>query len=378
MGKDGDFDGDTWTNYQEYMRCTDPADSDSMPQPAHLSTSYGVNRIDAEYEVGGCAHCHDTFDASTCGLYRLMLFREKQFINQTDGLCVDCHRDTATALQVGGVTNYLYSNTRGGQTDNIDPDNIKDAFKFTWPYGISVHNLKDLRTYMNGKWGWNYNNAIVNPCSACHNPHKATRELPCSLPSGHQDQAIWEIWGDDSDEKMVNNIGSGVYQPPKKVGGGYEWIDVNQAPDYNTLCLECHIVEQTREDSSVVRAIDWTSAQHGLVNATDNNSGTGFKIAPYDVDPVSKNYVLMCIDCHEPHGKGFYWHIRSAINGKTSSSWQGSTHGPMMCKACHSPHHQCGGGVSCSSVCHPLYEGCAGVGGATTNCFECHYHGMNF
>ncbi|MBW1744711.1 MAG: hypothetical protein JRJ47_14990 [Deltaproteobacteria bacterium] len=360
---------------------------------AHGNQSDGVNRIDTECPpgtpcpTGDCVHCHDTFDSSTCDVNHLMLFNEG-FINQKSGVCMKCHQEIASH-QDGGLLNYDYSVVRGGESKDC-PASIRKQFWFikydtrlprihcdlTEPIG-SAHDLKDIRAYMKNKWGWGDTNIEVNPCGTCHNPHKSTNDYPCSLPSSHSN--TWDVWGDGNGEKMADYASglSGVYQPPQKVGGGFEWIDDNQAPDYNTLCMDCHSGPITdnftyRWDRDLV-SLAWfeqnssTTGWHGNRHGAEDRKTTGDRgtlKSPYN-DDENTNYILMCTDCHEPHGSKNYMLLRTCVNGTggltlpstgaTAENWM------TWCEACHTMterenHMESPFGSPCdSSECHHHY-----------------------
>jgi hypothetical protein len=325
--------------------------ADVYTDSAHGNVTSGVNRSTAICEnwpngvctTGDCAHCHDTFDDTTCGVYHRMLFSDHFTINGAvyNGLCMRCHGGDK---QVGGIINYDYSRTRGGEESKDCPDSVRDAFRFVdWEtleprlkcdsdHG-SAHDLKDIRSYMKGKWGWGGTNAEVNPCATCHNPHKATKDFPCSLPSGHGN--TWEIWGDESGEKMADYLNGGVqiYTPPYKVGDGTE-RDAATQPDYNTLCLECHQYEQNSQQHGTVRAINWDVEKHG--KGAPNFDYPFYLKPPYPETYYTDNYVLCCTDCHEPHGSRNPWLTRTEVNGTPGINIDTD---PIVdvdfCRACH-------------------------------------------
>jgi hypothetical protein len=302
------------------------------------------------------------------------------FVNQKSGVCMKCHQEVASH-QDGGVLNYDYSVVRGGESKDC-PASIRKQFWFikydtrlprihcdlTEPVG-SAHDLKDIRAYMKNKWGWGGINTEVNPCGTCHNPHKATKEYPCSLPSSHGN--TWDVWGNESNEKMAEYADSldGVYQPPNKVGGGTEWTDADQAPDYNTLCMDCHSGSMTSTRWGALDSLGWFEVSSSYGNrhgarprGTTGNRGT--LKSPYDNDEGT-NYILMCTDCHEPHGSGNYMLLRTSANGTgnltipstgaTAEDWM------TWCEACHTmtwreSHMQSPFGFPCNnSECHHHY-----------------------
>ena len=74
--------------------------------------------------------------------------------------------------------------------------------------------------------------------------------------------------------------------------------------------------------------------------------------APYT---ANKNYVLSCMDCHEPHGSPNGLLIRKTVNGESIvdfTDWASRESVLSLCRRCHvidNEHHNDGG--QCSA-CH--------------------------
>jgi hypothetical protein len=354
---------------------------------AHGDPISGVNRLDAGHDIGDCAHCHDTFDDSICGVNQRMLFAT-QFANQRGGLCMRCHSSGAYCQQVDGlIINYDYSRTRGGEEGKDCPSNIRMAFKFiNYETRLppeppqsncdssvgSAHDLANINAYMKGRWDWGDTNPEVNPCGTCHNPHQATKEYPCSLPSSHSE--TWEVWGDESGEKMVDYLdleAGEFYQPPDKAGGGSE-RDADIQPNYVEFCLECHQDQQNSYQHGTVgglgagSGIDWTAG--GSVHGKFHNGshGQGSLKPPYTelADWENITFVLCCTDCHEPHGSRNEWLLRTEVNGtiveiNAAGDWWG------FCTACHE--------LNCVGCRHDPAGG--DFTGRPCNDLDCHTHG---
>ena len=99
--------------------------------------------------------------------------------------------------------------------------------------------------------------------------------------------------------------------------------------------------------------INWDTDKHGKgVREKSKRMGQPIIKPPYDVNAVS-NYVLSCLDCHEPHGSYSYKYlIRKEVNGNitnvttdTHDDWK------TLCLRCHYREH------------------------TNNSCLECHYHG---
>jgi hypothetical protein len=182
------------------------------------------------------------------------------------------------------------------------------------------------------------------------------------LPSKYKSTAPADLlWGDDDGERMDDYATSkgGEYQPP------YSWnsftkyeptgtvVDYagDRTPDYVTFCLECHQYALTDPDrgGAPVKAIKWDGADadiHGAAHANtcDGLSNEGTLRAPY-VDTPDSNYILSCLDCHEPHGTYKRLHlIRRAINGElvpedTANCDESGNEMGQICSRCHNCAH---------------------------------------
>ena len=345
--------------------CKDVNAAGPYTDSAHGDSTDGVNRSEAGHDIGDCANCHDTFDDSTCGVNERMLFNS-EFTNQKSGVCMKCHQEAASHQEGGVLNNYDYSVVRGGEIKDC-PASIRKQFWFlkydtrlprnycdTINKTGSAHDLKNIRAYMKNKWGWGGTNAEVNPCCTCHNPHKATKDYPCSVPSSHSD--TWQIWGDESGEKMADYVGGLIYQPPYKTGGGTE-RDAATLPNYNALCLECHqyALPSFRHTDVLhkgyVHAIDW-----GISGDTHGKATTGVSWAvlgpPYEYINEG-DYVLSCTDCHEPHGSRNEWLLRTEVNGKSGIEIN-LFYSLVFCTACHDDQIEIymGQGACTSIACH--------------------------
>jgi hypothetical protein len=158
----------------------------------------------------------------------------------------------------------------------------------------------------------------------------------------------------------AENVAGGYYQAPYygdtsgtqyEPSGGTTPFDGSNLPDYVTFCLDCHQDEQYDPDNDrTVKAIDWSSERHGLYHANDpicEPSYEGTVLPPYVETPMS-NYVLSCLDCHEPHGARKRKHlIRRMINGGEVADESGipQAYWTEICEKCHvvtHPEGDCG------------------------------------
>ena len=360
----------------------------------------GVKRIapgfPSDYTTGNCAHCHEQHaringDQPEPGELDgppspFALFAGNFDISKTvgpydmeDDFCFYCHSRRAEALQSGGgIINYSYARTFGGYT-HVNPNGILEAFNQG-----SYHNLYNVWEFARTK-GWGFFGQGSNPCVACHNPHlvKANKSNPAnpvytaiSRPVSHN-----ELWGDGPGETMRDYAAAaigGAYRPPYMYNStasfepaGSEMHDGSKIPDYNTFCLDCHSPEAgggtifSTTLGKNLRSINWTNTgdMHGRrlrLNGVDGSpQNWGTIKAPYDLNPVAFNYVLSCLDCHEPHGtiltNGYL--LRKYINNNTVTGCgpgEANYCPESVCSSCHTKSHPCG----------------YGPGG----CFGCHYH----
>ncbi|MDY6989814.1 MAG: hypothetical protein SWQ30_17360 [Thermodesulfobacteriota bacterium] len=350
---------------------------------------YGVNRVDKE--IGDCAHCHEVSDASVCGVNDFMLFADV-FVNKQDMFCTKCH---SANVEYQPTTNYPYSVTFGGYPTPYYGHILKQTTDddSTPEYCGSRHNMTRIKNYVkNDTNGWGFG-PEPNPCVACHPPHRAQRnhspvvidgdgKLNTAIrrPSHYRSTNAQDLlWGDDEGnlERMDEYAASvgGTYQAPyygDTTSGRYEpdgsttepaggWG--SNIPNYVALCLDCHQYRQYDPDNGN-RSIDpirYDSERHGELRANDCTSGQypeANQRPPY-IDPDA-NYVLSCLDCHEPHGtKKRLSLIRRMINGE--NVLQMTKDGWGNCIFCDW-EKICG-------RCHELNHAAAG------NCTACHHHG---
>ena len=374
---------------------------------AHGNTIYGVNRLGTGYATGDCTHCHDLSDP-IASENELILFAPYSSASQTDNFCFQCHSE-AGSVQDPPFANYNYSYMASGDSTITCPDDILEAFSFIDESGSSVsncgsdygtsHKLTDIKTFINGKWGYT---ADSNPCTACHNPHPAQRDLhtagnrgsPVSLPSDHTDTSTWELWGDNDSERMEQYATSqgGIYQAPNALSGyepdGSDTTDGSNLTDYVTFCTDCHNNSNIIYSNVLGRdlyTIDWGTEKHGSGVAGD--CGPRLRL-PY-VEGQCGSYVLACTDCHEPHGSPNIFLTRQKVNNGDVTVLTGTGEGPggmecdsewvYLCAKCH--YDLTGGSHAHPSYLPPDTAGCSSAAchfwnGCTYRpCADCHYHG---
>ncbi len=295
---------------------------------AHGDTGYGVSRQGVSYSKGECLHCHDVSVTGHGG----------QLFDTSVEFCLKCH-DYTTTYATTAIKNRSYSYRAGNySTDTLD--SIKKAF--TNPPSISSHKLSDIKTFINGKWGYD---ADSNACASCHNPHRVqgdpehsdaaksstTRGYPVARPSEHSTNYN-NLWGDASNEKMSNYTTK--YQAPYRTAGsnyepdGSSTTDGSNLTDYNTYCTDCHNTTYTIYSTTLgrdLRQIDWNNEIHGKGDPNDGSTNYAKLCGdlPYPsglFDGLTNKKVLSCLDCHEPHGSPNVTLIRKKVNGSIISS----------------------------------------------------------
>lgn len=390
------------------------ADSCSGPYTcsAHGNSAYGVKRVatgfPSEYATGNCAHCHEQHAGidgiepypqdgapSPFALFspNFNVYKQTGPYNQSDNYCFYCHCSSGSLQNGGSINNYNYSRTFGGYTATT-PNSIMAAFN-----GGSYHNLYDIWNFVwqQKRTQWNFFEELSNPCVACHNPHLAKRNkafatnpeyTAISRPEHHD-----ELCGDSAQETMWSYAASagGTYRPPYmyQSAGSYEpafssmELGPEKTPDYNTFCVDCHNATNVIYSSTLgrnLRYIDWgpNGDAHGARPRNRNLDGSdarvfcnaegvcgpfGSILPPYNSSPADEansNYILSCLDCHEPHGSILdSYLLRKEVNNHVIYTACGpGCCGPgsgdfcqqEFCFSCHT-HNHCGGPQGCFG-CH--------------------------
>jgi len=371
---------------------------------AHGNSSYGVKRsasgFPSDYTKGLCGHCHEQHASidgsepepvegspSNYGLFY------SNYVDQTDNICFQCHKDISSYQTGGSLVNRSYSFRAGGWTSDSLND-ILEAFSLSSPG--TAHDLDDISSLITSK-SWNYT-SDSNPCNACHNPHAAqgdpigspnsakssgTRGWPVSRPSLHsKDNNAWGLWGDGSGEKMSDYTGGLTYQAPYRYSSsstyepdGSTTQDGSNLTDFVTFCTDCHNAINTIYSNSLGRnlyMIDWSinGDKHGgrARGANGDVYDKGTLKSPYN---DASSYILSCLDCHEPHGSNNAYLLRSEVNGvviSNSISASENSNGAWneFCIACHEVTDT-GSGSACT-------DGLHGPPFATSLCTDCHKH----
>ena len=332
------------------------------------TTGYGVLRLTG-YARGNCAHCHEQH-ASINGtepvpptlisgaepymLFALNFDKTKKTgpYSEVDGddFCFYCHSGTSASVQQ--VTNHDYSYGFGcGTTSSTifgtGPSDIMAAFNQT-----SYHNLYDIWKFVfyDGNFSWFTSSSDSNPCNACHNPHLARRNCSApkdvtlsvmSRPSDHfalwgttatiaNPQTMYSVYGNGTQYESPYCSGglSTDREPAKSTSTTADPAAEKNTPDYVALCTDCHNKSSNIYSSTIsggprtLLPIDWsTGDQHGAFFAGtgtralkppySSGSQTSF---PYYIQNTT-NYVLSCLDCHEPHGSPNITLLRRRVNG---------------------------------------------------------------
>lgn len=314
-------------------------------ESAHGDSVTGVNRqvtSSVGYARGNCAHCHEQH-ASIDGVEPVpdngaagfLLFNQNfdssaitSPYQEGDNVCFYCHGTLTSSGQ--SVENFDYSRTFGCGTSG--ESGIRSTMN-----QLSNHNLYDVYTWANGEFFWFSDSS--NPCDACHNPHLAkdnagnprdTTFSALSKPSDHNN-----LWGATTTETMGSQYGLN-YEPlfcpdshstREPAGSVSAYQGRENTPDYVGFCTDCHTSTANIYSTSLgryLKKIDWGVGgdKHGA-QLTDghypHNSnaqpviGGGGLIQPPFV--LGNDYVLSCLDCHEPHGSPNVMLLRRRVNG---------------------------------------------------------------
>lgn len=374
--------------------------------------AYGVLRdsLSSTYAQGNCGHCHEQHLAGIEGLLFSTSFDATATTNTytaAQNVCFQCHRATGSVQSGGGISNENYSATFGGAAATTG--GIMEAFN-----QASYHNLYDLQRYITGGPGYgeshlNFPNfpSWYNPCSGCHNVHiaKANKrsksdptETAISKPSDHEN-----LWGDSGGIEVMTiygDISAGQgYQPPLYDGSttllepdgalSIATIQAGRTPNYNGFCIDCHNLDNSIYSTELerpLRGFDWETEVHGEAMAEDLGAITEMR-SPYS-DAKLGDYVLSCLDCHEPHGSSNEYLIRTNVNAGSVYLPLGETFWNALCGRCHASvddlmgvHHKARdeagwtGPTNCS-LCH-LEEPKQGTAGLMQPCVDCHFHGSS-
>ena len=392
-----------------------PAAAGPYSESAHGNPVYGVNRSSinsnyVEYATGNCAHCHEEHASfqgvepapaggpapNTVFADSFNTSRTQNPYLETDNFCFYCHNE-ASGPQ---VINQDYSTNFGGGNSGEGPQSIMTAFN-----QASYHNLYDI---------WNFlSNDLVhstwftprsNPCRSCHNSHLAKRNWDNGQPGFPLLSTISipglpnSLWGET--EVMSTHTG---YEAPfafsltrEPAGIGDE--DGANTPDYVGFCTSCHNPLNTILSTTLnreLKKIDWvdtglTQDKHGSL-ARD---GTDLFREPYLTAGALKiNFMLSCLDCHEPHGSENVMLLRRRINGENLEGIV-STIDAMsyVCKRCHTDdlaaaagtgetdrwqyvHHLTADAPYAQAVCTDCHA--SADGSTPIACGNCHGHGMD-
>ncbi len=388
---------------------------------AHGNSTYGVNRSAydlryADFATGNCAHCHETHasiagsdpgpaggpSAHTLFATNFNSTRTQQPYLESDNFCFACHSE----LVGQQVVNQDYSTTFGGGTNGTGPQSIMTAFNLN-----SYHNLYDIWSLLQNNPFFPGFNINSNPCGACHNSHLAKRNWDSAQPgfpllsSISKPNATGSLWGET--ELMSSYLG---YEAPytfatNREPAGVGDADGTQTPDYVGFCSSCHDQNNLISSTSLSRPlkmINWENTglganKHGNITREGNNS---FREPYVTAAAIKSNFVLSCMDCHEPHGAANIMLLRSRANGENLEATIAAADATMgyLCKRCHTDdltaaagtnaansweyvHHLATGAPYAKTACGTCHGVAGGIGGGAggepIDCGHCHGHGMD-
>ncbi len=357
------------------------------------------------YSRGNCAHCHEqhgsiggseplptTGRPSTFTLFadNFNTAQKTNPYSEADNFCFFCHNNPASAQS---VLNYDYSQVFGCGPQGTNT--IKAAVN-----QLSYHNLYDVWNFSKSQFPWF--TSYSNPCNSCHNPHLARKNWAnprdpsfsaLSKPDDH-----FALWG--TSETMDSSYNT-KYQPPYCSSSQTNYEPASSAdaaagrtatPDYVAFCTTCHSTTNTLFSTTLnrnLKTIDWSASgdKHGL-RAMNGSVST---IAPYDTPAGGTDFVLSCLDCHDPHGSANTMLLRRRVNGSDLSGLitsSDTTDWGLICMKCHKDdneagigdansweyvHHKVSDAPYLQFQCRRCHSG-GGMGGSSIPCQECHGH----
>jgi hypothetical protein len=235
---------------------------------AHGDSTNGVNRSTAACEnwpgglctTGSCAHCHDTFDPTICGVNDHMLFFfPLDGAGGNDDLCMQCHRPSGS-LQVQppnmpDASKDIYTIFKGTPPFYYDAKDFQHKVldysgihKF-WPISPPADSgdVED-RTYLS-------DNKHVE-CNDCHNPHLAEYGL-------HTSNEVHVAAGPNEIADSGPLTGAFGVEPDawNANWGGADWTGVttsSTATKEYQICFKCHSDFNTNPSGWNSANIDWT------------------------------------------------------------------------------------------------------------------------
>lgn len=317
----------------------------SYGDSAHGNSTEGVNRTVTDnqgYARGNCGHCHEQHSSLEGiepspgdGAAPFTLFYQNfdtaavtAPYQENDNFCFFCHNSLTSSGQ--SIDNFDYSRSFG--CGSLGETNIRSTMN-----QLSYHNLYDIYNWSRTEFLWFADQS--NPCNACHNPHLAKDNAgnawdlsysAISKPSEHT-----KLWGTETTETMGSRYGIN-YEPlfcagsqsnrePAASSDAIQGRD--NTPDYVGFCTDCHTSTANIYSTTLgryLKKIDWGVGgdKHGAQltdghfphnsNAQPVIGGGGLVQSPF---VLGSDYVLSCLDCHEPHGSPNVMLLRRRVNG---------------------------------------------------------------
>jgi hypothetical protein len=174
--------------------------------------------------------------------------------------------------------------------------------------------------------------------------------------------------------------------------------DGSNTPDYVGFCTSCHNSDNIIWSTTLnrqLKVINWgdigpNQNKHGNLS----RDGTSSFREPYLTAGATKiNFILSCLDCHEPHGSENTMLLRRRVNGENLEGVVDSTDTmSYACKRCHQDdlaagagtgetdrwefvHHLAADAPYAQAVCTDCHV--AADGSSPIACGLCHGHGMD-
>jgi predicted CXXCH cytochrome family protein len=366
----------------------------SYRDSAHGNHGYGVNRSAIEpkfqaYATGNCAHCHE-MHASLDGVEPApgdgpaphALFyqnfnkdRTQNLYTESDNLCFFCHSNDSGQQ----VRNQDYSTTFGGGAGGSGPQSVMEAFNQE-----SYHNLYAIWNFLRNNPAFPWFTETTNPCSGCHNPHLARRNWDSTKPGFPKLSAISKpddhenLWGEI---ELMSAHAS--YEAPyafetSREPAGVGDSEGDNTPDYAGFCTSCHHPGNSIWSTTLnrnLKKINWGGIGEGRDKhgALARDGEVHFR-EPYAAAAEFKpNFVLSCLDCHEPHGSANIMLLRRRINGgnleATVTAVDALGH---ACRRCHTDDQAAQAGTGQANSWEYVHHNAPGAPYAKSSCTDCH------
>ncbi|MDI6891801.1 MAG: cytochrome c3 family protein [Actinomycetota bacterium] len=352
--------------------------------PTSTDTGSGVGTGGAATRQ--CINCHnphgrDDGSGTNTPFKYLTLKWEVGANSAEEGLCYG--GNTATKTSGCHSLGYDYSNSGTGTFygsysnwcifDLFNPATLREATANA--SNAKINQRHDIGLYDQGT----YNSGAKIECDHCHNPHINNNDYNFSTKSrmANPDNTTRNFTTQYSKTNTYNYGGTNYsYQS----GTDSDPAFGKSLPDFVAFCLACHegannslpggVSFGTAGETANIGSLYFVSPpdQHGTADS-DSTTGGSLK-SPYSSPPYA---ALNCTDCHDPHGSGGLYHLKSSItiNSTVLTTDGGNTEYIVVNKNYGNTGTAGSFTNSWCSFCHNVASHKSG----NTNCGDCHYHG---